>query len=112
MIITQFDTPTTAEEARRISLANKEDSEDRRMFRTIMQRIMMQASFGHTRYKSPPMTKDQNPSEHVCEVLQSLGYKTTIKRAYQFDEETGDWSDRPLLGPSGRELSFFEITWG
>ena len=112
MIITQFDHPTTAEEARQISLANKEDSSDRSRFRYLMGQIREIASMGHTRFQSTPSNKDFTPSEHVCEILRSMGYKVTIKRAYQWDEQKKNWSDRPWLDHSGREQFFVEITWG
>lgn len=112
MIITDLDSPLTAEDARKVSLANRDDSDDRRMFRTIMQRIHCAASFGYTRYQSVPMTADQNPSQHVVAALTSMGYRVIVKKAYKWDDDMGKWSDKPLLGPSGRELSFFEITWG
>ena len=112
MIITQFDHPTTAEEARQISLANKEDSRDRACFREIMKSIRFTASVGYTRYQTCANTSDYGPSEHVCNVLRSMGYKVTVKRAYQYDEKKKDWSDKPLLNFAGREQFFAEITWG
>ena len=112
MIITQFDHPTTAEEARQISLANKEDSLDRTQFREIMQWIRHSSSIGHTRYQSQPANKDRTPSEHLCMVLRSMGYKVTTKRAYQWDNDKKDWSDKPYIDHVGREQFFVEITWG
>lgn len=112
MIITQFDQPTTAEEARQISLANKEDSRDRQQFRDFMTMIRINASVGYTRYQTSPNIIDYTPSEHVCIVLRSMGYKITVKRAYQYDDKKKDWSDKPLLSHDGREQFFTEITWG
>lgn len=112
MIITQFDHPTTAEEARQISLANKEDSKDRHEFRNLMNNILCSASFGSTRYQTMPRNSDFMPSEHVCKVLRSMGYAVTHKRAYLWDQNTGKWSDKPWLDTSGREQYLTEITWG
>lgn len=112
MIITQFDHPTTAEEARQISLANKEDSRDREMFRAVMGSIRYCASVGHTRYQTLTANADLTPSEHVCSILRSMGYKVTVKRAYLYDEKKKDWSDKPWLDSNGREQFFAEITWG
>ncbi len=112
MIITQFDHPTTAEEARQISLANKEDSRDRSNFRQLMSQIRESASMGYTRYQSMPANKDFSPSEHVCEVLRSMGYKVSVKRAYLYDDKKKDWSDKPWLDHAGREQFFVEVTWG
>ena len=112
MIITQFDHPTTAEEARQISLSNKEDSRERSHFREMMLMIREVASMGYTRYQSYPKNRDLTPNEHVCDVLRSMGYKVHIKRAYQWDYEKKTWSDKPSLDHSGREQFFIEITWG
>jgi len=112
MIITQFDHPTSAEEARQISLANKEDSTDRRCFRELMQSIRHTASVGYTRFQSRPETNDGIPSEHLCQILRSMGYRVNIKRAYKWDEKTKNWSDKPWLDFEGREQFFVEITWG
>lgn len=112
MIITQFDNPTTAEEARQISLANKEDSLDRILFREIMEHIRHSASLGYTRLQTVITNADRTPSAHLCDVLRSMGYRVSIKRAYLWDDKKNGWSDRPWLDASGREQFFAEITWG
>jgi hypothetical protein len=112
MIITDLDTPLTAEDARKISINNREDSVDRSCFRLLMQNIKYSASFGHTRFQTSPQTKERGPSEHVCDALRSMGYKVTIKRAYRYDSDKKEWSDKPLLDYQGREQFFAEITWG
>lgn len=112
MIITEFDKPLTAEDARKIALNNKEESVDRIRFREIMQSIRECASWGSTRYISMPATKDQSPSEHVQALLVSFGYKVTVKRAYQWDNEKKEYSDKPWLSFNGREQFVTEITWG
>jgi hypothetical protein len=112
MIITQFDHPTTAEEARQISLANKDDSRDRSAFRTLMGSIRESASMGYTRYQSMPSNADWTPSEHVCKALRSMGYAVTVKRAYLYDDKKNGWSDKPWLDGLGREQFFVEVTWG
>ena len=112
MIITQFDNPITAEEARQISLTNKDDSVDRYRLRSLMEEIRSAASFGYTRYQGFPKNKDLMPSERVCDALRSMGYKVTVKRAYHWDDDKKDWSDRPQLDQFGREQFFIEITWG
>lgn len=112
MIITEFDSPLTAEEARGISLANKDDSTDRFRFRDLMFQVRYAASFGETRYQSLPMNRDLNPTEHVCNAFRSMGYKVTMKRAYKWDEAAKNWSDKPMVDNNGREQFFVEITWG
>lgn len=112
MIITKFDNPTTAEEARQISLANKDDSRDRTDFRDLMDHIRQCASFGYTRFQTMIENVDRTPSEHVCNALRSMGYKVVTKRAYKYDDEMGRWSDKPWLDHDGREQFFVEITWG
>lgn len=112
MIITKFDLPTTAEEARQISLSNKDDSQDRTNFRMLMTNIRHSASFGYTRYQTMIANADRTPSEHVCNALRSMGYKVFIKRAYKYDDKKKDWSDKPWLDHDGREQFFTEITWG
>ncbi len=112
MIITEFDAPLTAEDARKISLSNREDSSDRLRFRDCMTGIRHAASVGYTRYVTMYANRDFHPSEHVQNVLRSMGYKVVEKRAYQYDEKKKDWSDKPLLDFNGREQFFLEITWG
>lgn len=112
MIITEFDLPLTAEDARKIALHNRDDSIDRSRFRELMAYIRQCASVGYTRYVSFPQTRSLVASEHVQNALRSMGYKVTEKRAYKWDKEANDWSDRPQLDHSGRETFFLEITWG
>lgn len=112
MVITELDKPLTAEDARKISLNNKDDSADRMHFRHLMVSIKEQASFGHTRYISSSAIKDFIPSERVQNHLRNLGYKVTQKRAYIWDSNEKKYSDRPSLNQEGREQFFLEITWG
>lgn len=115
MIITQLDTPITAEEARQVSLANKDDSEDRYNFRDLMQNIRYQASFGYTRYTTAlnPKPRSRIPSKNVQDALRSMGYKVIEKRAMEWDDEKKGFSDeKPKLDHAKRETFFLEITWG
>lgn len=112
MIITEHDKPLTAEEARKISNNNKEESIDRIRFREIMHGIRESASWGQTRHFMYAAPKDRMPSEYVQDILRSFGYKVSVKRAYLWDEQKKDWSDKPYLSPDGREQFVAEITWG
>ncbi len=113
MIITEFDGPLTAEDARKISINNRDDSVDRTRFRGIMECIKQAASYGHTRLITQEQPKFYSPSEFVQKALRSLGYRVVEKRAYKWDEEKKDWStEKPYLDSMGREQFFLEITWG
>jgi hypothetical protein len=112
MILTQFDKPLTAEEARKISLSNREESTDRIRFREIMHGIRESASWGHTRYFMYAAVIDRMPSDHVQAILKSMGYNVVVKRAYLWDEKEKKWSDKPYLSHDGREQFVAEITWG
>lgn len=112
MIITEFDAPLTAEDARKISLSNREDSSDRIKFRDIMSGIRHAASVGYTRYFMYAAVIEVMPSEHVQHILKSMGYNVVIKRAYEWDEKEKKWSDKPLLSYDKREQFVAEITWG
>jgi len=118
MIITEFDCPLTAEDARKISLNNREDSKDRSKFREIMTQIKEAASHGHTRLLTTHSTKaignlyGDHPSDHVQNVLRSFGFKVIEKRAYEWNSDYKTYSDKPLLNFEKRETFFLEITWG
>lgn len=113
MIITEFDSPLTAEDARKIAINNRDDSADRIKFRYLMSCIRESASLGCTRFVSMPEARSMIASEHVQKALRSMGYKITEKRAYQWDEKNKDWSlEKPALDFAGRETFFLEITWG
>lgn len=113
MIITEFDAPLAAEDARKISMNNRDDSDDRFRFRDIMTGIKQSASFGYTRFVTMYRPKAFHPSEHVQNALRSMGYNVVEKRPYKWDEEKKTWSsDKPLLDSDGREQFFLEITWG
>lgn len=112
MIITDLDLPLTAEDARKIAMNNREDSVDRIRFREIMHGIRECSSWGSTRHYIYPSVKERMPSEHVCEILRSMGYKVSINRSYQWDSEKKERSDKPDVDSNGREQFFAEITWG
>lgn len=112
MIITEFDKPLTAEDARKIAINNKDDSLDRSAFRTTMEQIRHASSYGSTRLITYPANSDMVPGEAVQNALRSFGYRVVQKRAYQWDSLKKSYSDRPELDSSGREQFFLEITWG
>jgi hypothetical protein len=119
MIITEFDGPLTAEDARKISINNREDSEDRVRFRALMADIKHSASFGYTRLCTSPECKNlspaqwgRHPSEHVQNALRSFGFRVVEKKAYEYDAKLHGYCDRPMLNPDKREQFFLEITWG
>lgn len=115
MIITEFDAPLAAEDARKISLNNRDDSVDRSHFRELMAKIKYGASFGHTRLSTSgcPQCREYFYSENVQNALRALGYRVIEKRAYAWDSEAKDFSkSKPHLDHSGRETFFLEITWG
>jgi hypothetical protein len=112
MIITDLDRPLTAEEARKIAMNNREDSADRCLFREIMQAIREVSSWGSTRYVMLPAVKERMPTDHVCRILLSMGYKVSVKRSYKWDSEGKEYTDKPDIDSSGREQFYAEITWG
>lgn len=115
MIITDLDRPLTAEDARKISLNNRDDSVDRYYFRDLMSSILLDASFGRTRHTTAmsPRCRINMYSKNVQDALRSMGYKVVEKRVMEYDEEKKDFStDRPKLDHGGREQFFLEITWG
>jgi hypothetical protein len=112
MIITEHDKPLTAEDARKISINNRDDSLDRTRFRELMGSIKEYASYGYTRHITTPKIRDLHPGEQVQNVLRSFGYRVIEKRAYEWDSEKKEYSDRPLLSHDKREQFFLEITWG
>jgi len=113
MIITEFDNPLTAEDARKIALNNRDDSTDRIRLRELMEQIKKSASYGYTRTITSPKSRDFHPSELVQKTLRSFGFKVLEKRAYQWDKERQDWSkEKPALDFEGKEQFFLEITWG
>lgn len=113
MIINEFENPLTAEDARKISINNRDDSRDRTDFRYLMASIRDAASVGHTRFVTIQRSKYLTPSEQVQKALSSFGYRVVEKRAYQWDNEANKWSDsKPALDSVGNEQFFLEITWG
>lgn len=115
MIISEHDKPLTAEDARKISLTNRDDSVDRYHFRELMEQIKHQASFGHTRYSTAltPRARSHMYSQTVQDALRSMGYRVIEKRAMEWDEESHTFSsEKPILDACKRETFFLEITWG
>jgi hypothetical protein len=113
MIITEFDKPLTAEDARKISINNRDDSIDRGNFRDIMSQIQYASSIGHTRLITSQKCRSLAPSEMVQKTIRSFGFRVIEKRAYKWDEKIKDYStEHPLLDFDGREQFFLEITWG
>jgi hypothetical protein len=117
MIITEFDGPLTAEDARKIAINNRDDSVDRSQFRSLMNAIRDAASRGYTRHVTQPKPKDKgyfdHPTEFVQNALRSFGFKVVEKRAYLWDSVTRDYSNnKPFLSNDGRDQFFLEITWG
>ncbi len=115
MTITDLDKVITAEDARKISLNNKDDSLDRKVFRDLMDNIQEQASWGYTRYTTAPWPtlKENIANDIVLAALQKLGFKVQVKRAMKWNEEKKEFfSDRPSLNSEGRETYFIEVMWG
>lgn len=113
MIINEFDCPLTAEDARKIAINNRDDSEERQQFRSIMMVIRDAASKGYTRHITWPKPRGWDlPNEKVQDALRSFGYRVVEKRAYEWDDKKKAYSDRPMLSYDKREQFFLEITWG
>lgn len=103
-----------AEDALKISINNRDDSDDRVQFRYLMESIKSAASLGRTRFITDPNVKKEgwHFSGKVQDALRSFGYRVVEKRAYKFDTATMSYSDKPDVNAEGREQFFLEITWG